>query len=289
MPNRLIFENILDCEAYWSVSTDARLLLLHLKLLADDLGCVNLAPVFIRRRCFDDNPSPKKVDLLLRELSDSDQIRIYFHDGRRLGFIPHFRQRLQIEKFKYPVPPNALFEGDTDAQEKVREIREKMAASSAGKQRKTAGKRFFTVAQPPEAEVEEKLKFPSPNGEGQVGGGAAPRPTLPCPHQEIIDLYHETLPTLPRVRQWTNHRRTLLQARWRERWAIGKYKTQEEGLASWKAFFEFVAESRFLMGRGNPTGDRPPFQADLEWLLKPTHFVRVIEGRYHDARSEQHA
>jgi len=289
MPNRLIFENILDSEAYWSVSVDARLLLLHLKLQADDLGCVNLAPVFIRRRCFDDNPCAKEVDRLLEQLSDGDLIRIYHHDGWRLGFIPHFRQRLQIEKFKYPPPPDALFDGDTDAQEKVRKIREKMAAASVGKQRESAEKQFFTVGEPPEAEVEEKLKFPSPNGEGQVGGGVAPRPTLPCPHQEIIDLYHETLPTLPRVRLWTDHRRTLLQARWRERCAIGNYKTQDEGLASWKRFFVFVASSKFLTGRSKPQGDRRAFVADLEWLLKPTHYVHVVEGKYHDAESEQHA
>lgn len=289
MPNRLIHESILDCEAYWSVSVDARLLLLHLKLQADDFGCVNLAPVFVRRRCFFNQPSTKEVDRLLQELSDSDLIRIYQHEGARLGFIPNFRQRLQRETLKYPAPPDALLVGDTDAQEKFRKISETKAESTVGKRGRNSEKQSPAVGEPPEAEVKEKLKFPSPNGEGQVGGGAAPRQTLPCPHQEIIDLYHETLPTLPRVQQWTNHRKTLLQARWRERWAIGKYKTQEEGLASWKAFFEFVAESRFLMGRGNPTGDRPPFQADLEWLLKPTNFVRVVEGKYHDARSEQHA
>ncbi|MDP2432769.1 MAG: helix-turn-helix domain-containing protein, partial [Pseudomonadota bacterium] len=37
-----------------------------------------------------------------------------------------------------------------------------------------------------------------------------------CPHQEIIDLYHDALPTSPRIRDWTPNRAALLRARWNE-------------------------------------------------------------------------
>jgi hypothetical protein len=72
MPNRLIREALLDSGRYWSVTIEARQLFWHLMLLADDFGCVSLAPVFIRRRCFDDSPCTEKVNVLLGQLADAD-------------------------------------------------------------------------------------------------------------------------------------------------------------------------------------------------------------------------
>ena len=44
------------------------------------------------------------------------------------------------------------------------------------------------------------------------GAGKPP----PCPHQEIIDLYHELIPVGTQVREWNSTRAKHLQARWRE-------------------------------------------------------------------------
>lgn len=97
-----------------------------------------------------------------------------------------------------------------------------------------------------------------------------------CPHQKIIDAYHAALPTLPAVCIWTEARQKQLQARWRERCAAGKYKTQEEGLDYWTRFFAHVATSDFLCGRTDSG-----FIADLQWLTKLGNFAKVAEGRYH--------
>jgi hypothetical protein len=85
----------------------------------------------------------------------------------------------------------------------------------------------------------------------------------------------------------TDKRKALLRARWRESaqnnaYSDG-YSTADEGLAFWREFFEGVAESRFLTGRAAGRGDRKPFVADLEWLMSPGNFVKLIEGKYHDA------
>jgi len=118
----------------------------------------------------------------------------------------------------------------------------------------------------PEAEAEADI--PSANAEGV--GSKLP----PCPHQEIIALYHEALPACTAVREWTPARQALLRSRWAEN---GKRQT----LGWWKRFFDYVAESEFLTGRGSCGPDRDPFVADLEWLVRPKNFVKVIEGKYH--------
>lgn len=89
-----------------------------------------------------------------------------------------------------------------------------------------------------------------------------------CPHQAIIDLYHKTLPELPRVRVWNDDQQKALRTRWKD-------DQQRRNLEWWKLFFELIRGSPFLMGRENG------FQADLEWLIRPKNFAKIMNGRYH--------
>jgi hypothetical protein len=95
----------------------------------------------------------------------------------------------------------------------------------------------------------------------------------PCPHQKIIDLYHEVLPELRRVRVWNGQREKYLRARWKE-------DPKRQDLDWWKGLFEYVRKSPFLMGLVDSNNGRAPFQADLEWLVRPSNFNKVIEGKY---------
>jgi uncharacterized protein YdaU (DUF1376 family) len=104
----------------------------------------------------------------------------------------------------------------------------------------------------------------------------------PCQHQKVIDLFHEVLPELPRVLIWNKTREGLLKARWRERAAQDKWKTAEEGLEFFRSYFEYVRKSKFLMGKVSGSGKRP-FECELEWLVRPNNWVKVLEGKYHGA------
>jgi len=88
-----------------------------------------------------------------------------------------------------------------------------------------------------------------------------------CPHQEIINLYHEHLPMLTRVKSWTDKRANQLKLRWRE-------DASRQNLEYWEKLFRYIAQSDFLTGK---TSD---FQADLEWITKSANFVKIIEGKY---------
>ncbi len=119
MPSRVIREGLLDSQRYWSVTVEARQLFVHLMLLADDFGLVGLAPVFVRRRCFDDAPAPAKIDKLLEQLQDADLVRVYTagpgSNPAKYAFIPRFGQRLRQMRARHPKPPAGLYEDDEAA------------------------------------------------------------------------------------------------------------------------------------------------------------------------------
>ncbi|MCA1989494.1 MAG: hypothetical protein LDL07_10185 [Desulfarculus sp.] len=118
---------------------------------------------------------------------------------------------------------------------------------------------------------------PADDGQDALFGdaAAAPKKTQAVPHSEIIALYHEVLPELPRVATWPPHRKALLRARCREDSA----RADPEW---WRRFFsEQVRGSPFLMGQVRD------FKADLEWLLSPKNFAKVLDGRYLDRSNEQ--
>ena len=104
---------------------------------------------------------------------------------------------------------------------------------------------------------------------------------LPCPHDKVIALYHEALPVLPRIREWTAARQQTLRSRWRAKCAELHWSSEADGIAWFSRFFAYVSESEFLCGRSQPPPGRTPFVADLEWLLKPANFTKVVEGKYH--------
>ena len=100
-------------------------------------------------------------------------------------------------------------------------------------------------------------------------------PKSNCPHQEIINLYHQKLPSLPAVKEWTPKRQALLRSRWSE-------KEERQNLEWWESFFDTVAASDFL------TGKVGTFRASLEWLVRPTNFIKVIEDNYKNRNGSGH-
>ncbi len=106
--------------------------------------------------------------------------------------------------------------------------------------------------------------------------------TLPaCPHEKLIALYHEMLPTCTQVREWNATRQKFMRTRWREKLEQGKYATEETGLAYWRRLFAYIAESDFLMGRTPPAPGKNPFNLDMEWIITPGNFAKIVEGKYH--------
>lgn len=105
---------------------------------------------------------------------------------------------------------------------------------------------------------------------------------VPCPHEQLIALYHEELPTCRQVREWNDSRKSYMRARWNEKLAAGKYHDLQTGLAYWKRLFAYIGRSDFLTGRAEPAPGRKQFVADLEWIIRPSNFAKIVEGKYHE-------
>ena len=111
-------------------------------------------------------------------------------------------------------------------------------------------------------------------------------PKIPdCQHSEVISLYHQHLPTLRKVEVWNAARQGYLRQRWRE---VAEELSKSQAIDSsnvlgwWGEFFQHVGKSKFLTGRVNSKDGRA-FTADLEWILKPSNFAKIVEGKYHGA------
>ena len=120
---------------------------------------------------------------------------------------------------------------------------------------------------PPDGEAEGENKLPG------------------CDHKAVIALYHQNLPTLRKVEVWNETRKGYLRQRWREvaaELAEQKPITGHDVLTWWAEFFSHIGTSKFLTGRVNDKSGRS-FVADLEWIIKPTNFCKIVEGKYHGA------
>lgn len=283
MPNRLIRDEMLESEAILSLPIEARWLYVTILLSADDVGLFEATSFKLARRA---DIRRESGDKLLSMLADADLIRLYEVDGKRYGFIPKFRQRLQIKRSKFPTPPRALISDDQDAVSKFNELGIKTTVVSPGF---TDVHRSSAVAQPPEPEPEpEDLVVPNGTTRPANAEPVVSRKVFPeCNHQGVIDLYHEVLPTLNRIEIWNNARQGYLRSRWREVAAELAKEGQSFDEASildwWRSFFAHIGRSKFLTGRAEGVKGEP-FKADLEWIIRPTNFAKIIEGKYHKGK-----
>jgi hypothetical protein len=118
-----------------------------------------------------------------------------------------------------------------------------------------------------------------------VGSAAEKYRTPNCPHEEIGNAYAEVLPMLPQIAVMSDVRKGHMTARWKEVCSDQKF-TKDQGVEWFRDFFALVAKSAFLTGSGKPNRDTGRvWAADFDWLMLPTNFVKVVEGRYQDRRA----
>lgn len=147
MPNRMIRDGLLESEAVLSLPVEARWLYVSILLSADDVGLFEATPFRLARRA---DVRREHADKLLAMLVDGDLVRLYRVDGKAYGFVPRYRQRLQITRLHCPVPPIELLDGDEDAINKINRLTSKPSVNHGGSQGTTDG-------HPPEVELEVEV------------------------------------------------------------------------------------------------------------------------------------
>jgi hypothetical protein len=108
-------------------------------------------------------------------------------------------------------------------------------------------------------------------------------PTIPCPYDEIVALYHEALPSLPKVKLMTPDRQRAMRKVWG--WVLrstksdgGRRATSAAEALEWIAgYFRRAAENDFLMGRTQRAAEHAGWKCDLDFLLTDRGMKQVIE------------
>lgn len=270
MPNRLIREEMLESESVLSLPIEARWFYVTILLSADDIGLFEATSFKLARRADINRDIGEK---LLCMLADVDLVRLYEVGGKRYGFIPRFRQRLQIKRSKYPPPPLALTMDDEDASNKIKHLD---INPTVVQQESTVVHQEVAVAQPSEPEPEPERDI---DAYASKSGTAFP----PCPHQQILKLYAKHLPHLAQPRIWEGNRAAMLRQRWVQaakpsQYSPAGYKTTEEGLVWWDAFFGYIAKQTKLANGFESNGRS--WKPDLEWIVTAGNFAKIIDGKY---------
>lgn len=272
MASRLIRDDMLDSERVQTLPIEARWLYVAVLLIADDAGLFEVNVFKLGRRAGIDQ---SKVPVLVQCLADADLVRLYEADGKRFGFIPRFRQRLQIKRTKHPLPPLSLVTDDEDATSKIKHL-------AANPPLDNRAPPLSTVVQPSEPEPEPKEKKISVASQPRQQRKAADR-TPPCPFEGIVGAYHEVLPELPRVRVMDEARKKAIKALW----TFVMTSTKSDGARratdaaagmSWlRDYFARVRENDWLMGRGQRAAGHESWRCTLDFLCSSKGLKAVIE------------
>lgn len=254
MPYVKLDAGILDSTLWLEDSDTCKVFITLLAMTRSDGLVEATAPVIARRANI--NIDRARHALKVLESPDPDS-RSLADDGRRIRRVDGGYEIVNYLKYREKDHTNA---------ERQRRHREREKARKDNGVTGVTGRNVTGGVTQAEAEAESL----PPDG----GKGATASPP-PCPQREIVSLWNEVMPDqLPRVLTWRGDRERNLRSRWRE-------YPQVRSLDWWRDFFAWLQESRFLMGQTNGSGDKPPFALSLDWLVKPTNFQKVIEGRYH--------
>jgi hypothetical protein len=145
----LIRDDMLESERVLALPVEARWLYVTILLSADDIGLFEATAFKLARRS---DIKRETGERLLTMLADSDLVRLYEVNGKRYGFIPRFRQRIQIKNLKHPAPPDALMCDDADALNKIKNLASKTTVGQP------LDNSCATVGQPSEAKAKLEAK-----------------------------------------------------------------------------------------------------------------------------------
>lgn len=282
MPNRLIREGLMESEAVLSLPVEGRWLFVIVMLSADDVGLFEATEFKLARRA---DVNRDLAGKLMQMLADADLVRLYMVDNKRYGFIPKFRQRLQIQTSKHPLPPRELYQDDADALNKINKLATRSTVGAP------VGSSSPTGGQPSESELE--LELEEQVSESQNSSSSSPprrrrkaADQVPaCPFDQIVAAYHEVLPELPGVRVMKpgGPRHKAIAELWR--WVLTSTRadgrrranTPDEGLTWIRNYFGRARDNDFVMGREPRGAGHENWEADIDYLCSERGMRRVIE------------
>jgi len=274
MPNRILRDGILQSEMVASLGWPEEVFYRRLMSVVDDYGRFHASTKLLRSACYPlqfDKVSDADIGKWISKCETAGLVSVYpAPDGKRyLQILKFGQQQRSKSKFPDPIPP------DNSCKQLL------------------ANAHLDVFGDGDVFGVEGDIDFATQNGDLPTAGSPSavvidmhPRRPPEMPFDELVALYHQVLPMCPRVLVATEHRKRHANARWRD-WALmDGWESKEQGLQEWRAFFELVAQSKFLTGRAQSNDpSRLPFTADFDWLMKPSNWQKTFEGKYNTQRA----
>jgi hypothetical protein len=267
--SRNIKPSIMENEDLAELPPVARLLFIYLWMLADREGRLEDRPKRIAGRAL---PYDREVDVdsLLKQLAAAQFITRYTVGNLAIIQVNNFA------KHQSPHVRETASELPSIEQGTTKEVTKHNLGSAEASPRSPDS--LFPLPDSP-------LLIPEVAADAAVTGKPATQDKPACPSEEIVMLYHEAMPDNPRVRVLNDARRKTIRARWKEAASLDckpfGYSSREDGLEAWRHFFEICAESDFLTGRAPAQPGKPPFVADIDFLMSPAGFAKCLENKYH--------
>ena len=246
-------EDIAECSPF------ARLLFPGLWMLADREGKLEYRPKRIKAEVFPfDNVD---VAALVSELEARGLVKTYFVGGCEYLWIIKFADHQRPHQNEQPSTIPNYSNVDEALVTKVQ------STCNQGNKRFALDTSSLT---PSSLTASNLDAFEDKGSSGAADAAPCARaPKRPdCPYQEILALYHELLPQLPTVQNFTANAKATMRARWNE-------SAETQSLTYWRRVFVTVAASDFLMGKVKDF--RCP---GLLWIIGPKNFAKIVNGAY---------
>lgn len=212
--------------------------------------------------------SVRGAQLALRELEDATVIEKVKEATGRPGRATEYRIVLERVKEVRPCPTGANLGGDGCS------LQHEGVQSDAGRVQNATPHIDNHHSNHHENHHGEPPAATPAGGGGQDLFGSSP-PAVASPAQ-ILDAAYAAYDEAAARQGWgkigkrTDARDKALRARLKD---VG-------GLDGWKVALEKAEASDFLCGRAPPRAGKPPFRADLDFLIRESKFVFLMEGKY---------
>lgn len=184
------------------------------------------------------------------------------NDGRRIEPIDGGWRLLNHAKYRDLRDEEVRREQNREAKERQRDKSATVLTVMAG-QPQSAQAEADTEAESVTSKAGDSLALVQPNPLDEI---------LPSniPYKEIVALFNEHMTILPRVRELTNRRRSLI----RSAWTASK---KRQSMKFWKAYFEECSDDAFLNGAGPYGKGHENWLPSFDYLLKNDVVTRTYE------------
>lgn len=268
---RMLSKKITESGRFLRLKPELQMLYMHLIMNADDDGVVEGFTIMRSTGCTEED---------LELLQEKNYITILNED--LVTFINDWREHNQIQPSKKSDSmyqdlvrekiPDVEFAESKKNQKEPEEAKNEDFSEGQNSGGETAENRRQKVGLSKESVSKDKLiqeNIINSKESYTEKTDEQKKPTQFLSYKDIIDLYHASCPSLPKVEALTRERKKLIKA------IITKHSIEKI-----EQVFKKAQSIPFLRGERNGKGYEDWTGANFDWILDENHFAKINEGHY---------